>query len=167
MPSVKQELIAILPRLRRYAYALTGSVDEGDDLVQAACERTLKEGSKRGDAPLDRWVMRVARNLWVDGHRARTRRAETAIEDDSPEHGFDGEQAMGAATMLEQVRTQVAGLPQEQRDVLALVAMEGHSYREASEELEVPIGTVMSRLARARAALADRLEQVERPSTAH
>lgn len=154
MPSVRQELIAILPRLRRYAYTLTGSVDEGDDLVQSACERAIKKGGRRGDAPLDRWMMRVTRNLWVDGHRARKRRAETAIEDDSPEHSFDGKQALGAATMLEQVRGVVARLPQEQRDVLALVAMEGHSYREASEELDVPIGTVMSRLARARAALA-------------
>lgn len=167
MPSVKQELIAILPRLRRYAYTLTGSVDEGDDLVQSACERAIKKGGERGDAPLDRWMMRVTRNLWADGHRARTRRAETVIEDDSPEHGFDGEQALGAATMLEQVRGVVVQLPQEQRDVLALVAMEGHSYREASEQLDVPIGTVMSRLARARAALADHMQHTEQPTAAH
>lgn len=168
MPSVKQELITLLPRLRRYAYALTGSRDDGDELVQSACERALQKGGKRGDAPLDRWLMRVARNIWVDGHRTRARRGETHVDaDDAPGFGFDGERALHAATMLEQVRTHIAQMPQAQRDVLALVAVEGYSYREAAEQLDVPVGTVMSRLARARAALADRLQQDKRPSTAH
>lgn len=167
MRNVTQELIDMLPRLRRYAYALTGSLDEGDDLVQSACERALTKGSKRGNAPLDRWVMRVTRNLWVDGHRARARRAETALDADAPGFGFDGERALNAATTLAQVRGLVAELPPEQRDVLALVAVEGYSYREAAEALDVPMGTVMSRLARARATLADRLERNGRPQTAH
>lgn len=155
---MKRELVALLPRLRRYAYALTGSLDEGDDLVQSACQRVLEKGRERGDAPLDRWAMRVTRNLWVDGHRARARRGETAVELDSPVFGYDGERALGAATTLAQVRALVAQLPPEQRDVLALVAVEGYAYREAAETLGVPIGTVMSRLARARATLADQLD---------
>lgn len=95
---MRQELVAILPRLRRYAYALTGSREEGDDLVQSACQRALEKGSKRGDAPLDRWVMRVMRNLWVDGHRARARRAEMPLDSaDAPAFSFDGERALSTA----------------------------------------------------------------------
>lgn len=112
-------------------------------------------------------MMRITRNLWVDDHRARTRRAETTLEEDSSSFGFDGEHTLGAASTLEQVRNLIAQQPQEQRDVLALVAVEGYSYREASEELDVPMGTVMSRLARARATLADRLEQDGRAQTVH
>lgn len=167
MPSVKQELITLLPRLRRYAYTLTGSRDDGDELVQSACERALQKGGKRGDAPLDRWLMRVTRNLWVDGHRAHARRGETGVDADAPDMGFDGERALRSATMLEQVRTHVAQLPQAQRDVLALVAVEGYSYREAADQLDIPVGTIMSRLARARATLADQLQQDKRPPTAH
>jgi RNA polymerase sigma-70 factor (ECF subfamily) len=149
-------MVELIPRLRRFAYALAGSKDEGDDLVQAACERALARLDQFAPGTrLDSWMFRIVQTIWLDrGRRRRTRGAEidpelVALSD----HGVAARRAEDRLT-LAAVRSAVAALPEEQRSVIALVAIDGRSYREAADALGVPIGTVMSRLARARAKLA-------------
>ena len=150
------ELVATVPRLRRFAYALTGSREDGDDLVQAACERALGNASKfREGTRMDSWLFRIVQNLWHDDRR----RARTRGQQIDPEQAGLSDRGVSARhpedrMMLEHVRKVVAELPSEQRAVLALVAIDGMSYRQAAEVMDVPVGTVMSRLSRARAHLA-------------
>lgn len=154
---VKQQMVAILPRLRRFGYALTGNIDDGDDLVQAACERALGRLHQwRRGTRLDSWMYRIMQNLWIDQMRARKVRGQPedpAILDSLP--GTDGRRVTEATLMLEAVRQAVGQLPEEQRVVFALVAVDGYSYSEAAEVLDVPKGTIMSRLWRARQRVAE------------
>ena len=157
----RAQLVALLPRLRRFAHGLTKSADEGDDLVQAACERALERHEQwRPDTRLDSWLYRIIQNIWMDRLRAsqvRERHTDTIPADDFV---ADGVRAMEASVTLGAVRRRIEALPPEQRAVLMLVCVEGQSYREAAEILDTPVGTIMSRLARARAAL-----QSEEPTT--
>ncbi len=149
-------LIALLPRLRRFAYGLTGSVDEGDDLVQSACERALSRlhQFERGTR-LDSWMFRIVQNVWIDRMRKSQRRGlAVPLEDAADIPATDGEREQEARLRLAEVRGAVGRLPEDQRVVLLLVTVEGMSYRQAADTLEIPIGTVMSRLARARVAVA-------------
>jgi RNA polymerase sigma-70 factor (ECF subfamily) len=154
-PAFQQELVALVPRLRRFAYALSGSTDRGDDLVQAACERALKNAAAfQPGTRMDSWMFRIVQNLWLDDRR-RVRVRGAQVDPDTialSDHGAGAKQAEDRATR-EKVRATVDQLPDDLRLVLALVAIEGHSYREAAETLNIPIGTVMSRLSRARALL--------------
>jgi RNA polymerase sigma-70 factor (ECF subfamily) len=148
-------LIALLPRLRRFAYGLTGSADEGDDLVQSACERALSRMSQfEPGTRLDSWMFRIMQTVWIDRRRSRQRRGTSVSVDDIAElQGSDGVRENDARLRLAEVRRAVSRLPEEQRSVLMLITVDGMSYREAADALSVPIGTVMSRLARARVAL--------------
>jgi RNA polymerase sigma-70 factor (ECF subfamily) len=153
----REELLAALPRLRRFARSLTGNRQDGDDLMQTTVERALQRGWPQGVEALP-WLFKVCKNLWIDELRARTVRvkaAQTRELDEEPT--ISGEAVAIAELGLREVERALESLPAEQRAVLALVAVEGLSYREAADVLETPIGTVMSRLARARAALAERL----------
>lgn len=158
MPSpFASDLVALLPRLRRFALALAGSADRADDLVQSACERALR--GQAGFVPgtrLDAWMFRIIRNLWIDGLRAEGGglRRHVPVEEAEALHAPAGAAAVEAAIVIEDVRRAMAALPEQQREIIVLVCIEGLSYREAAEVLDVPIGTVMSRLARARLALA-------------
>ena len=153
------QLVAMLPRLRRFARGLTGSAVEADDLVQAACERALarmhqfQEGTR-----FDSWMFRIAQTIWIDQLRSRDVRKEGGeIEDDRI--GTDESVRLAEARIsLSEVRKVVNLLPPEQRGALMLVTVEGLSYKEAAEVSKVPIGTIMSRLARARAALHTHLQ---------
>ena len=144
-----------MPRLRRFAYALTGSSDAGDDLVQAACERALRSAEQfRAGTRMDSWMFRIMQNLWLDDRRRRRVRG-TQVDPELAGLSDDGKGArqLDDQVALAQVRAAVDALPDDQRSVLVLVAIEGLNYREAAEVLELPMGTVMSRLARARARL--------------
>lgn len=155
----QQELIEILPNLRRFALSLTGTLADADDLLQSTVERVLERGLP-DDAAVLPWTMKVCRNLWIDEIRSRKVR-EKAGNDPSfaDEQIVAGEaEAFGKLAMRE-VQNALAEMPEEQRAVLLLVAVEGYSYKEAAVTLQTPIGTVMSRLARARAALADRIDR--------
>jgi RNA polymerase sigma-70 factor, ECF subfamily len=149
------DLVALVPRLRRFAYALTGSADDGDDLVQAACERALRgAGRFQAGTRMDSWMFRIIQNLWLDSRR-RAARQGASVELDVvqvSDAGLSAQRAEDRMT-LARVRDQMATLPRKQRVVLALVAIEGLSYSETADILGVPIGTVMSRLSRARARL--------------
>lgn len=151
------QLVALLPRLRRFAHGLTGSVDEGDDVVQSACERALSRLHQwQPGTRLDSWMFRIVQTVWID--RVRKRR-ELALEPEQWERlpGTDGVRDAESRAELAAVRRFIGELPEEQRVVLLLVSVDGLSYREAAEALDLPVGTVMSRLSRARLSLARRL----------
>lgn len=153
---IRQGLLELLPRLRRLARSLTGHAADADDLVQVALERALVHAHQwRPDARLDAWVFGILRNAWLDELRSRTRRARVFAPEEAGEHV--GETSMERQSDAMSVAAALATLPDEQREVVALVLVEGLSYREASDVLAVPVGTVTSRLARARAALQERL----------
>ncbi|MEQ8964752.1 MAG: RNA polymerase sigma factor [Azospirillaceae bacterium] len=163
---MRDEMIALLPRLRRFARGLAGSAADADDLVQATCERAL--GALDGFDPatrLDSWMFRIMQNQWIDAGRARARRPSVPVDAAGELADATAERAAGARLELDAVRRLVDGLPDDQRAVLCLVAIDGRSYREAAAILDIPVGTVMSRLARARGRLADALtggEEVSR-----
>lgn len=150
---VHEQIIALLPRLRRFAAALTGSPEDGDDLVQETVARALDRiGQWQEGTHLDRWMMRIARNLWIDG--LRSRRPEVPAEEDGPGAlAVDGRRIAEARLMMRSVSAAMDRLPAEQREVLVLVVIDGRSYQEAADLLGIPPGTVMSRLARARRAI--------------
>ena len=150
---LKQELTRLAPMLRRFAYSLTGSAADADDLLQNTLERLLSR-----DIPIDielaKWAFRICRNLWIDEYRARKVRQKNVYSlDDTEEPAVDGEQAIHDQISLTQIDVAMNKLPDDQRSVIALVAVQGMSYKEVAETLGIPTGTVMSRLARARAAL--------------
>jgi RNA polymerase sigma-70 factor, ECF subfamily len=159
LSSVKSELVALIPRLRRFGYALTGAMDTADDLAQLTLERALMNLHRwTPGTRLDSWLFRIAQNAWIDEMRSRKRRGPT-LDVDEALHlaGEDGRSVTEARLDLARVRDIIADLPDPQREVLALVAIEGLSYQEAATTLDIPIGTVMSRLSRARKAVADRM----------
>jgi RNA polymerase sigma-70 factor (ECF subfamily) len=153
----RQELLEILPGLRRFALSLAGNAADGDDLLQATVERLLERGLPAA-AELMPWSIKVCRNIWIDEVRARKvrRRAGEELLHVEERRSVSGESDMLTELTLREVQVVLAELPAEQRAVLELVVVEGHSYREAADMLDTPIGTIMSRLARARAALVER-----------
>ena len=149
--AVREGLIPLLPRLRRLARALAGQVADADDLVQIVLERALARAAQwRPDAALDKWVFAIARNAWRDELRARGRTQHLFAPEEAGEMAAD--RTAQPAQQLE-LAMALAALPPDHREVVALVLVEGMSYGEAAELLEVPVGTVTSRLARARATL--------------
>ena len=146
---IYQRVVELLPRLRRYATGLAGSVDAADDLVQEACARLLSR-PPQDTSYLDRWLFRTIRNLHIDQVRGRKVVERHRHRVDETGQIVDGDIALEAELTLEQVRALLAELPEEQRSVLLLVGVEGFSYRQAADTLQLPIGTVTSRLARAR-----------------
>lgn len=151
-------LIAFLPNLKRYAMSLCGRPDLADDLVQTTVERAFR--ARDGFDPagnLQAWLLRILRNAWIDStRRDRIRGVQVPVEE-APGLAGPGEHLAEDRVMLEQTRQAIARLSTDQREVLALVCMQEVSYRQAAEILDIPIGTVMSRLARARKALAAEL----------
>jgi RNA polymerase sigma-70 factor (ECF subfamily) len=149
---LREELVALLPRLRRFARALARDAHDADDLVQIALERALTRAAQlRPDAPLSSWMFGIVRNAWLDELRARGRRARLFAPAESAERS--GASSQGAPADLLAVQEALSRLPEEQRAAVALVLIEGLSYKEAAHVMEVPIGTLTSRLARGREAL--------------
>ncbi|WP_375601270.1 RNA polymerase sigma factor [Sphingomonas sp. TZW2008] len=152
-------MVALLPRLRRFAHALARSPSDADDLCQAAIERAINaRASWQPGTRLDSWMYRIMRNLWIDTARASNRRAATFVSAEHGEYvGDRGDRAIEASVELGQVMRAMEALPLEQREVIALVLVEGLAYKEAAEMLDIPMGTLTSRLVRGRAALIERL----------
>lgn len=153
------QLIAVLPRLRRFARGLAGAAAEADDLVQAACERALARAHQFQEGTrFDSWMFRIVQTIWIDQLRAREVRkedgdvAEERLGSDAPVRRIE------ARLALSEVRLAVDRLPSDQRTTLLLVTVEGLSYKEAAAVAGVPVGTIMSRLARARVALQQQLD---------
>jgi RNA polymerase sigma-70 factor, ECF subfamily len=158
--AIRTEMIQMLPRLRAFARSLTRAQDTADDLVQVTCEKALRNLS--GYVPgtrLDSWLFRIMRNAWIDQIRSRRDTASIdAMEDGFDLPGEDGRAVTENRLHLAQVRRVIDALPEEQRAVMLLICVEGMRYREAAAALDIPEGTVMSRLNRARLALAAALK---------
>ena len=153
--SFDDQLASLLPRLRRFAHSLSRDAADADDLTQATIERALKSrGQWQPGSRLDSWAYRIMRNLWIDTARARSRKsAREAPEEEGLNVGEDPREAMDASLDLQRAMGAMGRLPDEQREVIALILVEGFGYREVSEMLGLPIGTVSSRLVRGRTAL--------------
>lgn len=149
------QLAALLPRLRRFAHALSRDPADADDLTQASVERALKSRDQWQEGTrLDSWCFRIMRNLWIDTARSRSRRAVHEVsEEEGVGVGDDPRDSIEASIDLQRVMRAMSRLPDEQREVVALILVEGFGYREVSEMLALPIGTVSSRLVRGRTAL--------------
>jgi RNA polymerase sigma-70 factor, ECF subfamily len=157
LENVHEQIAALLPRLRRFARNLTRNPHDADDVVQIAVERALlKLEQWRRDARLDSWMFKIVRNVWIDELRARGRRDKIFLAAEAGENV--GEAVMEREAELMSVQSAMARLPEDQRIAVSLVLVEGLPYKEAAEVLEVPIGTLTSRLARGREALQAMLE---------
>lgn len=154
-PSFDSELAAVWPRLRRFAHALARNPADADDLAQIAVEKAFKSFAQfQPGTRFDSWLFRICRTSWIDTLRSRGRRAAHEAPAELAEAvGYDPLPATEAALDLAKARAAMQRLPEEQREVVALILIEGFGYREAAEILEQPIGTVSSRLARGRQAL--------------
>ena len=157
------ELTALLPRLRRFAHGLSRSAADADDLTQLTVERALRSRAQwTPGTRLDSWAYRIMRNLWIDTVRARGRRDRVeAPQDEAESLGHDPREAIDASIELQRAMAAMERLPDEQREVVALILVEGFGYREVSEMLDLPIGTVSSRLVRGRTALLKMLDTVD------
>jgi RNA polymerase sigma-70 factor (ECF subfamily) len=153
-------MVELLPRLRRFAVALTGDLDQGDDLVQETCMRALSRVDQwQPGTRLDSWMYRIAQNLWLDRMRAKkVRGVQVDVEAAEMLTGPNGRSVVESRLTLQAVGAAMAYLPEDQRVLIGLVCIDGLSYKEAAEITNSPIGTVMSRLARARRELHARLE---------
>lgn len=154
MAAIGHELVALLPRLRRFALTLTRSPTLADDMVQSACEKALLNAeSWTPGTRLDAWVFRILHNSWIDHlrhHKTDGMMDDVHNHEDRLMDQDSGENQIISKLTLADVQRAIAELPAEQREVLVLVCVEDLAYREAAEVLGVPIGTIMSRLARAR-----------------
>jgi RNA polymerase sigma-70 factor (ECF subfamily) len=165
--NVRDGLDRLLPRLWRYCLVLSRDRNVADDLVQAACLRALeREGQFQAGTRLDRWIFRIAQTVWLNQIRADKIRRGTGVvplEDAGlVDAGGDAESNF----YLNEVFSEVMALPEAQRTAVLLVYVEGYSYREVAEHLEIPIGTVMSRLASARYRLSALLDGAMEGGTA-
>lgn len=149
---IRELIVTALPRLRRFARTITRHPADADDLVQIAIERALLRFEQwRPESKFESWMFGIIRNAWIDEVRSRQRHDRVFAPAESGENVGDA----GSETQLNRLSMQRAllALPEEQRLAVALVLIEGLSYKEAADVLEVPIGTVTSRLARGREAL--------------
>lgn len=149
---LRTEIIAILPRLRRFCMAIARGSDAGDDLCQATIERALSRADQfEHGSRLDSWMYRIAQNIMIDQvRRKKTRGIEIEVDDGFALVGDDGVQIVEGRSDLARARAAMAALPTDQRTLMAIVVLDGKSYKEAADILGIPMGTVMSRLARAR-----------------
>lgn len=159
MGAFEDQLLAVLPRLRRFARALSHNAADADDLTQAAIEKALKARQQwQPGTRMDSWMYRIMRNAWIDTARARARAAETFVPEEAGANvADDGARGIEAHVELGEVEAAMRMLPDEQREAVALVLVEGLAYKEAAEVLEIPMGTLTSRLVRGRQALIARL----------
>ena len=162
MPSdpFQREIVDLLPRLRRLGRALARDPADADDLVQAAVERALARRDQwTPGTRLDSWVFRIMKNTWIDETRSRARRGRVFVGEEMGASVADGAaEASHARLEAREAAAAMEALPDEQRLAVALVLVDGLSYREAADVLEVPMGTLTSRLVRGRQALQARLD---------
>jgi RNA polymerase sigma-70 factor (ECF subfamily) len=156
---VRGQLGALLPRLRRFARVITRNVHDADDL---ALERALARAAQwRPESRLDSWVFGIMKNAWIDEIRSRRRRDRVHAPEEA---GFAvGDSSAEMRDIALSMQAAMARLPEDQRLAVALVLVEGFSYKEASEALDIPIGTLTSRLARGREALQAMLDDAGGP----
>ncbi len=160
---VEKGLKELFPRLWRYCLVLTASSDRADDLSQSVCLRALQKSKQyQSGTDLDRWVFRIAKTMWFNELRADAVRQGGGLqvfeELDLPDTvNINPEMGM----INKDILVGVLALPEAQRIVVGLVYIEGYSYKEAAELLNIPIGTIMSRLSAARASLSKRFKHYQ------
>ncbi|MEP4125299.1 MAG: RNA polymerase sigma factor [Lentilitoribacter sp.] len=151
-------MIALLPRLKRYALTLTRSSSDADDLLQETCTQALSKWEKYDSSqPLDRWAFTVMRNTWISEQRKRKVRqgaGQMQIED---AHDLSDNSDADETLFAHQIGSLVMKLPSELSQTLLLVAKEGFTYKEAAQAMDIPVGTVMSRIHRARKIISETL----------
>lgn len=159
--ALRSQMVNLLPRMRRFALSLTGNPDRADDLVQQACERALtrfhqlKEGAR-----MDSWLYRIIYTRWIDTiRRINTRSANLKSFAMKPEPLTRPEPQTDRMAEMMDLRESLCAIPEKNRAALSLICIEGLSYAEASTVLNVPPGTVASRVARARAMLVNRMNK--------
>lgn len=150
--SLRTAIIAALPRLRRFCRGLAGNAEDGDDLMQSTVERALANADRfEAGTRLDSWMFRIAQNLRIDAARKAARRGQVVtLEAVAERPGEDGRRMVEDRSDLAAAQRALQAIPEDQRSAFLLVVVEGLSYREAADVLAVPVGTIMSRLARAR-----------------
>jgi RNA polymerase sigma-70 factor (ECF subfamily) len=158
LDEVEVQLASLLPRLRRFAHGLARDAADADDLTQATAERILKSrGAWQPGTNFAAWAYRVMRNLWIDTARGRQRRERgRAAEEEGLSVGIAGDAE--SRVELGYLMRAMDNLPDEQREAVALVMIEELSYAEAAQVLDIPMGTLTSRLVRGRQALLTMLE---------
>lgn len=152
---LRREIVAVIPRLRRFARGLTGNQPDADDLVQVALEKALTRLHQfEPGTRLDSWLYRIVQTSFLD-ERRKVQRREIDMEQEQLENtpGTAGPSDSERNAGIADIDRALATLPDEQRLIVVAVLVEGHSYRETAESMGLPIGTVMSRLSRARKAL--------------
>ncbi|MCB1756071.1 MAG: RNA polymerase sigma factor [Gammaproteobacteria bacterium] len=158
---LRQQIVAVIPRMRRFARSLCGNTPDADDLVQVALEKALTRLHQfTPGTRLDSWLMRIVQTSFLDDRRKASRREEGLDEESLsrlPEARQDDDSER--SSKVRDIDRALLQLPEEQRVLVGLVLVEGYSYREAAEIMAVPTGTVMSRLARARKALVMHLRE--------
>ena len=152
---LQNQLPLLVPRLWRFALRLTRHSDDAEDLVQRTCVRALERRTQwQPGSNLLSWLFAIEHSIWMNELRSAQRRRTASLDSDTATALLDDTPSVGGDPELHlhytQVVAAVESLPEAQRVVLVLVAVEGLSYREAADVLDIPIGTVMSRLARAR-----------------
>ncbi len=153
---VRSGLRQHLAALWRFALVLSRSRATAEDLVQATCVRALERaGQFEPGTRLDRWLFSILHSVWINETRARKVRQGAGVVDAELALTFDGGHIIETNILAAQMLTAIGALPEGQREAVLLVYAEGYSYRDAATFLGVPIGTIMSRLATARARLAD------------
>jgi len=159
--SLDTAIAHLLPRLRRFARSITFHREDADDLVQAAVERALAHsGQWEPGTRLDSWMFRIMKNAWIDEVRSRIRRERVFAPEEEGEHvGADYTEAHEQRMAIQKA---ISMLSEDHRMVVGLVLVDGLPYQEAADILDIPVGTLMSRLSRARAALQNLLSDQAR-----
>lgn len=155
VPPFDTELLALLPRLRRFAHSLSRNAADADDLCQRALEKALNARAQWVPGTrMDSWMYRIMRNSWIDTIRARARAAETFVgEEAGAAVAGDTAATVEAGVVRGEIAAAMNMLPDEQREAVALVLVEGMAYKDAATVLDIPMGTLTSRLGRGRQAL--------------
>ncbi len=149
---IRAALCELLPRLRRFARVITRNAPDADDLVQVAVEKALVRAAQwRPGSRLDSWMFGIMKNAWIDEIRSRRRRGRVHAPEEAG--AAVGDASAESRDIALSVQSAMARLPEEQRMAIALVLVEGLSYKEAADTLGIPIGTLTSRLARGRETL--------------
>tara|TARA_R110000796_G_scaffold156351_3_gene273100 strand:+ start:26764 stop:27435 length:672 start_codon:yes stop_codon:yes gene_type:complete len=151
--ALKTELTDLLPRALRFARSLTRDVVAAEDLVQTAYIKAVERIDQYEQGTrLDSWLYRIIQTSWIDEKRREQRRGNVISFEDARESALPGQSHGGTDRLF--LQAALAELAEDQRAAVTLVLIEGYSYREAADILDAPAGTVMSRVARARKALA-------------
>ncbi len=151
---IQDKIVEVLPRLRRFAYGLTGSVERGDDLVQSACVRAIEKSNQwQVGTKFDSWMFRITKNIFTDAWRTEKVKDRVLDQIQQESESSSNHDQLENYVSLHEVRESMSKLSEEHRMILMLICVEGYSYQEASEMLNIPVGTVASRVVRARSAL--------------